>query len=398
MKKHTLVLTILGLTLGTPWLACSREPAPKATRTAPQAAEKSGGPTFSTQPVWSHVTLQMPVSFAHLPGTSVWLANEQTGRIMRFDTANASPATVALDLKDRVRSGGERGLLGLALDPKFSENGRIFVNYTTDKPGKLTTRISSFVSKDKGQTFDPTSETVLLAFEQPYSNHNGGHIAFGPDGMLYVAVGDGGSGGDPLDHGQNPQTLLGTLLRLDVRAGTSYVSPPDNPFVAGGGRPEIFAWGLRNPWKFSFAPDGKLWAADVGQNAYEEVNVVERGKNYGWNAMEGFHCFKPASDCKPESFAAPVLEYSHKEGQSITGGYVYQGTRIPWLTGQYVFGDFVAGKIWAFHPKTLQRTLLIDTDFAIPTFVENTDGELIIVDYGSGKMFQLVATSGSEKP
>lgn len=385
MKKHALSLMVVGLMMGTPWLACSREPAPPASTTHPNSP-------YKTEQVWGHVKLTMPVSFANQPGTSTWWVNEQTGRILRFDSSNRAPATVALDLKDRVRSGGERGLLGLALDPKFAENGRIFVNYTTDKPGNLTTRISSFVSRDKGLTFDPASESILLAFEQPYSNHNGGHIAFGPDGMLYVAVGDGGSGGDPLGHGQNSNSLLGTILRLDVRAGTSYVAPKDNPFASGGGRPEVFAWGLRNPWKFSFAPDGRLWAADVGQNAYEEVNVVESGKNYGWNAVEGFHCFKPSSDCKIEAFAAPVLEYSHKEGQSITGGFVYRGSKIPALAGHYVFGDFVAGKVWAFNPKTLQRTLLIDTDFAIPTFVEDTDGELLVVDYGSGTLHRIVAT------
>jgi len=332
--------------------------------------------------VWTAIRLSMPVSFVRAPNSTIWWVTEQGGIIKRFDSAKSLPATLAVDLKDRVRSGGERGLLGLALDPDFSKNGRIFVNYTADVDGKLWTRISAFTSKDKGLTFDAASEKIVLSFEQPYSNHNGGHVAFGPDGFLYIGVGDGGAGGDPQGNGQNKATLLGSILRIDVSQGSSYTSPPDNPFAKGGGRPEIFAWGLRNPWKFSFAPDGKLWVGDVGQNRFEEVHIVEKGKNYGWNTMEGMHCFSPETKCDTAGKELPVLEYGRKEGQSITGGFVYRGKAFPMFVGHYIFADFVAGKVWAFDPTTKKRELLIDTDFAIPTLIEDSNYEVLVVDYG----------------
>ncbi len=373
MKAKTILAPLLSAivaiaTLCTSVTACSKEP-------------KVAG-VVQTQPVWKSVSLSMPVSFVRAPNSTIWWVNEQGGTIKRFDSTNAKPATVVLDLKDRVRDGGERGLLGLALDPEFAKNGRIFVNYTAEVEGKLSTRVSSFTSKNKGITFDPASEKILLSFAQPYSNHNGGHVAFGPDGFLYIGVGDGGAGGDPKGNGQNKATLLGSILRIDVSKGDSYTSPPDNPFAKGGGRPEIFAWGLRNPWKFSFAADGKLWVGDVGQNRFEEVHVVEKGKNYGWNVMEGMHCFSPETNCDQTGKELPVLEYGRKEGQSITGGFVYRGKALPAFVGHYIFADFVSGRIWAFDPKTKKRKMLIDTDFAIPTLVEDENYEVLVVDYG----------------
>jgi len=204
-----------------------------------------------------------------------------------------------------------------------------------------------------------------------------------------VGVGDGGAGGDPHGNGQNQGTFLGSMLRIDVSKGDSYTSPADNPFAKGGGRPEIFAWGLRNPWKFSFAPDGKLWVGDVGQNKWEEIDIVEKGKNYGWNTMEATHCFNPETKCSQAGLELPVLEYGRKEGQSVTGGFVYRGKAFPTLIGHYIFADFVAGKIWDFDPSTQKRRLLIDTDFAIPTLIEDEKHEILVVDYG-GTVHRLV--------
>ncbi len=393
MKAHNLFIpfAFLVITLSLSGSACSKEPAkPAAKIEASAPAEPSQiEPNVKTQRVWTSISLSMPVSFVRAPNSTIWWANEQGGIIKRFDSASAAAASVALDLKDRVRSGGERGLLGLALDPEFAKNGRIFVNYTTEVRGKLWTRISGFTSTDQGLTFDPKSEKILLSFAQPYSNHNGGHIAFGPDGFLYVGVGDGGAGGDPHGNGQNQGTFLGSMLRIDVSKGDSYTSPADNPFAKGGGRPEIFAWGLRNPWKFSFAPDGKLWVGDVGQNKWEEIDIVEKGKNYGWNTMEATHCFNPETKCSQAGLELPVLEYGRKEGQSVTGGFVYRGKAFPTLIGHYIFADFVAGKIWDFDPSTQKRRLLIDTDFAIPTLIEDEKHEILVVDYG-GTVHRLV--------
>jgi len=393
MKAHNLFIpfAFLVITLSPSGSACSKEPAkPAAKIEASAPAEPSQiEPNVKTQRVWTSISLSMPVSFVRAPNSTIWWANEQGGIIKRFDSASAAAASVALDLKDRVRSGGERGLLGLALDPEFAKNGRIFVNYTTEVRGKLWTRISGFTSTDQGLTFDPKSEKILLSFAQPYSNHNGGHIAFGPDGFLYVGVGDGGAGGDPHGNGQNQGTFLGSMLRIDVSKGDSYTSPADNPFAKGGGRPEIFAWGLRNPWKFSFAPDGKLWVGDVGQNKWEEIDIVEKGKNYGWNTMEATHCFNPETKCSQAGLEIPVLEYGRKEGQSVTGGFVYRGKAFPTLIGHYIFADFVAGKIWDFDPSTQKRRLLIDTDFAIPTLIEDEKHEILVVDYG-GTVHRLV--------
>lgn len=345
--------------------------------------------------VYSTIKLRMPVGMVQPAQPAVGLENtwwivEQKGRILRFDGNQKEPTTeVVLDITKNVTSGGERGLLGLAFHPKFAVNGWVFVNYTPTVDGQLKTRISRFSSADQGKTLDPKSEQVVLEFDQPYGNHNGGHIAFGHDGRLYIGIGDGGAAGDPKDHGQNAKTLLGTIARINVDQ-LPYTVPADNPFVAKDGRPEIFAWGLRNPWKFSFDRlSGALWAADVGQNAWEEVNIIQRGKNYGWRVLEGTHCYNPSEDCPREGFELPVVEYSHKEGQSVTGGFVYRGKKLTGFEGHYIFGDFVSGKIWAFNPETKERTLILDSKANVSTFVEARDGELGFMDYQSGKIFSL---------
>lgn len=341
--------------------------------------------------VFEEVDLELPVWMEQLPDSS-WLAVEQRGKIVRF--GDAGPQQVALDISDRVKYGGERGLLGLAIHPKFKDNGHIYVNYTTEAPGELTTRISRFTSKDGGKSFAEKSEKVLLTYEQPYSNHNGGQVSFGPDGYLYIGVGDGGSAGDPLNSGQDKTTLLGSILRIDVKPDgeKKYGIPPSNPLVGKKGRDEIFAWGLRNPWRFSWDPKtGQLWAGDVGQNAYEEIDIVEGGKNYGWRYREGKHCFKPPEDCPTEGLTEPVLEYSHDVGQSVTGGYVYRG-KIEALDGNYIYADFVSGRIWAYDVASKKNKELFDTGFGIASFARDSAGELYFFDYGSGSIYRFVSS------
>ncbi len=272
---------------------------------------------------------------------------EQPGRIRVVSGGNLLQ-TAFLDISDLVGSGGERGLLGLAFHPDYAVNGRFYVNYT-DNGGD--TRIAEYrVGSDPDQA-DQASGRTILTVDQPASNHNGGMLAFGPDGYLYVALGDGGGGGDTYGHGQRPSSLLGALLRIDVDAGETYAVPAGNPFVGGGGAPEVWAYGLRNPWRFSF--DGhRLYVADVGQGSWEEIDVLTTasgGANLGWSIMEGSHCFRPSSGCDQTGLVLPVFEYGHGEGCSVTGGYVYRGTGIPELAGHYFYGDFCSGWVRSFR-------------------------------------------------
>jgi glucose/arabinose dehydrogenase len=238
---------------------------------------------------------------------------------------------------------------------------------------------------------------VILSFDQPYSNHNGGHLEFGPDGYLYIATGDGGSGGDPLGHAQNRQTFHGNILRIDIDSRGpqgSYAIPPDNPFAGNseGYLEEIYAYGLRNPWRFSFDPlTGLLWAGDVGQNAVEEINIIEKGKNYGWNIMEGSQCFNPPTGCDSTGLAMPVYEYLHPLGRSITGGYVYRGSELPLLEGAYVYADFVSGLIWAlwYQEGEVQTNYTIaDTNLMISSFGEDDNHELYFTAF-DGRVYKL---------
>ena len=317
---------------------------------------------------------------------------EQPGRIVALNSENDS--NTFLDIRDRVRDRGEEeGLLGLAFDPDYESNGFLYVYYTADGPRRSV--ISRF-SVDPGDgTADPGTETLVLEVEQPYANHNGGQIVLGPDDFLYVGLGDGGSAGDPKRNGQNPATLLGAILRLDVSSLDStgtYSIPPDNPFVGvQDARPEIWAYGLRNPWRFTFDSEtGDLWAADVGQNKMEEVDLIRPGLNYGWNIMEGDECY-PRS-CDTRGLELPIAVYGRDGGCSITGGYVYRGSRIPSLYGAYVYGDFCSGKIWAFRydgSRVTESILLADTKIRISSFAEDTDGELYILDL-DGEIYRFV--------
>jgi glucose/arabinose dehydrogenase len=252
-----------------------------------------------------------------------------------------------LDIKERILFRGEQGLLGLAFHPEYRRNGRFFVNYTRKDDG--ATVIAEYHQSDQADHAG-REERVLLLIPQPYANHNGGMIAFGPDGYLYIGMGDGGSRGDPQNRAQNKDELLGKLLRIDVNGRVPYGIPEDNPYVRGEERPEVFAKGLRNPWRFSFDREtGDLWLADVGQDKWEEVNIVRKGGNYGWRVMEGFHCYDIQETCRKDSYIPPLLEYDHQGGRcSITGGYVYRGRSVSELAGVYLYGDYCSGKFSRF--------------------------------------------------
>ena len=312
---------------------------------------------------------------------------EQAGRIIALD--GDGEVGVFLDIRDRVNDrGNEEGLLGLAFDPDFYSNGFFYVYYSADGPRRSV--VSRFSAHPDEDAADVGSETRILEVEQPYANHNGGQIALGPDDMLYIGLGDGGSAGDPRDNGQDLGTLLGTILRLDVStldASGSYSIPPDNPFVGvEGARAEIWAYGLRNPWRFTFDWEtGDLWAADVGQNALEEVDLIEPGLNYGWNIMEGDECY--SRSCDTRGLEPPVEVYGRDDGCSITGGYVYRGERLPSLYGAYVYGDYCSGKIWALRhdgSRVTESVQLADTKLRISSFGEDMEGELYILDLEGG--------------
>ena len=311
---------------------------------------------------------------------------EQAGRI-RILAAGAIQATPFLDMRTRVRSGGETGLLGLAFHPDYRNNGRFFVNYTRNGPTGLETVIAEFsVSGSNANLAVVQSERILLTFSQPFTNHNGGMLAFGPDGFLYIATGDGGSGGDPQGNGQSLNTLLGKILRIDVDSGTPYGIPADNPLLGQPGRDEIFAYGLRNPWRFSFdRQTGRLFAGDVGQNRYEEIDIIAKGANYGWNIMEGAHCYSPQTGCNTSGLTLPIHEYGRDLGISVTGGYVYRGSAVPSLAGKYLFADFGSGILWALSELSdgqWRTEELLRTGLSVSSFGEDDDGELYLVDYG----------------
>jgi glucose/arabinose dehydrogenase len=249
------------------------------------------------------------------------------------------------------------------------------------------------VSASDPNLADPASERILLLVNQPFTNHKAGQLAFGPDGFLYFGLGDGGSGGDPFGNGQNLQTLLGKMMRIDVDSAQPYAIPPDNPFVSGGGLPEIWAYGLRNPWRFSFdRTTGRLFCADVGQNLFEEVDILQSGGNFGWNIMEGMHCFNPSSGCNMGGLILPIAEYDHSQGDAVIGGYVYRGAAIPQLVGKYLLSDFGSGTIWTLTegpPGTWTRSTLLSTGRNVSSFGQDQSGELYVVDY-SGSILKLV--------
>lgn len=363
---------------------------------SPPAAEPGAVPV-ALQRAWPNLSFDTPIALLQAPGdASRWFVLERAGRVLSFDATNPDTVRTVLDLSAKVNTSGEGGLLGLALHPDFATNGEAYPSYTVAGPDAdtpLTSIISRIRSMDGGQTLDPGSEEVILSLDQPFTNHNGGHVAFGPDGYLYIGFGDGGGGGDPLDNAQNVNNLFGALLRIDVDNGMDYGIPADNPFLGGGGAPEIYAYGLRNPWRFSFdSMTGKLWLGDVGQGSREEVDIIVNGGNYGWDCFEASLSFEPAGCGPREDYILPVAEYGRDEGRSITGGYVYRGDAIAGLQGVYVFGDFISGRIFGLFPVTggYERYELLDTEFNIVSFGQGADGELYVVDFGGG-LYRLVA-------
>jgi glucose/arabinose dehydrogenase len=354
-----------------------------------------------------NLSFSHPVLMLQAPGdASRVFVVEQAGTVRVFPNSDSATAsTVFINISDRVDSSApEAGLLGMAFDPDFASNGRVFLSYTRSGPDSTTPLVSviaRYTSSDGGATLDPNSEVVLLTQDQPFVNHNGGHIIFGPDGYLYMGLGDGGSGGDPQDNAQNTNTLLGKLLRIDVRGNTApYGIPADNPFAASGGRKEIYAYGLRNPWRFQFdRATGELWLADVGQDRWEEVNRVTRGGNYGWDDREGAHCFEPASSCRTSGLIEPVAEYGHDNGRcSITGGYVYRGSAHAALAGMYLYGDFCTGEIWGLPAGGGAPALLFAGGISISSFGEDNAGEVYVVSYGDGTLRRIAGATGGVGP
>lgn len=339
--------------------------------------------------------LEDPVAITNA-GDSRLFITLQAGRIMIHDGTRLLP-TPFLDIQTIVRSGNERGLLGLAFHPRYSENGFFFVNYTDLNGHTVVARYR--VSADPNRA-DPNTRKQILFIEQPFANHNGGEIQFGPDGYLYVGMGDGGSSGDPGNRAQSLNNLLGKMLRIDVDNGDPYAIPPANPFVNDtAARAEIWASGLRNPWRFSFDRDtGDLWIADVGQGQWEEVDFQPAasigGENYGWRRLEGTHCFNPSTNCDSGNLVLPVIEYNHSTGGcSVTGGYVYRGVRYPRLRGLYIYGDYCSGKVWSAVRNTAGLATirdLSDTTFFISAFGEDFLGELYLADHNGGAVYRLI--------
>ena len=330
-------------------------------------------------------------------GTGRLFVVEQAGTIRVVSNASLLP-TPFLDIHSKVDFGGEKGLLGLAFHPNYQQSRRFYLNYDRVVSGQMQTVISEFQASttDPNQA-DPASERILFTVDQPFPNHKGGQLAFGPDGFLYIGLGDGGSAGDPLGNGQSLQTLLGKMLRIDVdhsSPGLPYAIPSDNPFLNGTDRGEIWAYGLRNPWRFSLDPgSGRLFVGDVGQDKFEEIDILQRGGNFGWNIMEGLHCFNPASGCNMNGLILPITEYDHSQGDAVIGGYVYRGTAIPQMVGTYLFSDFETGTIWGLvenPPGTWTRSQLLATGKNISSFGRDEAGELYVLDY-SGTLLRIVA-------
>src|SRR5262249_53663327 len=351
----------------------------------PKAALQTFASGFSAP-----VDLQVPKD-----GTGRFFVVEQAGTIKIIQDGNVL-AQNFLDIRSKVTSGGEMGLLGLTFHPDYSSNGRFFVNYTRTVNGdQRQTVIAEYTVSANPQVADAGSETILLVVDQPFDNHKAGQLAFGPDGFLYFGLGDGGGAGDPNGNGQNLGVLLGKMLRIDVDhtdPGKQYAIPSSNPFASSGSaRHEIWAFGFRNPWRFSFDPSGRLFCADVGQDRIEEIDLVRSGGNYGWNVMEGKRCFDPPKRCDKHDKILPITQYKHTVGQVVIGGYVYEGSALPALKNQYIFADFASGKIWSLQQQgsTFVKKLLMKTNHNISCFGEDGTVEIYPVAY-SGVVFKLI--------
>ncbi|MEX2080731.1 MAG: PQQ-dependent sugar dehydrogenase [Dehalococcoidia bacterium] len=410
-------------------VGCGGDDGPTATVSAPSETATSapdGEPTESDGPgglpgsgvgafevAFAGLQVERPIELVEVPGQGLLLLALQDGVVLAFEKqGDGSDAWTALDWSGRVsRDGNEEGLLGMVLDPGFEGiegNGYVYLNYSVAE-GERRTRVARFDAVGEGPQFriDPGSELVILEVAQPFGNHKGGKIAFGPDGMLYIALGDGGSGGDPMGNGQDLQrNLLGGILRIDVSEATPnqpYEVPADNPWAdgAGGARPEYWAYGLRNPWRFSFDREtGALWAGDVGQGEVEEIDIIVGGGNYGWNIMEGTRCFE-SSDCDQAGLSLPVAEYSHDFGCSVTGGVVYRGEAVESMYGWYVYGDYCSGVLWALEAGAaaggarVEPRVLSEDGPAPAAFAEDLDGEVYLLSF-DGRVYRLVGVEAGD--
>ncbi|MDE2891224.1 MAG: PQQ-dependent sugar dehydrogenase [Chloroflexota bacterium] len=353
--------------------------------------------TLGLRPILGGHQFHQPIEMLELPDGS-FLVAEQRGYITRFVQDNGEVEQFGiLDLTESITFRGEQGLLSMALHPDYEDNPFLFVYYSPR--GESMTRLSRFRIV-QGQAF-VEAELVIIEIPQPYSNHNGGAIRFGPDGMLYLGLGDGGAANDPQGHGQNRETLLGTIIRIevnDIDTATPYRIPTDNPFLGiAGVRPEIWAFGLRNPWRMAFDQEtGLLWAGDVGQDRVEEIVIVRAGENHGWNVFEGDECFRSDDDCAALTDAiAPVGTYGHDEGCSVTGGMVYRGNALRHLQGVYIFSDFCSGTIWGLWPDDSAETgwareTILESGELIASFAVDDDGEVYVLVFG-GPILKLVA-------
>ena len=406
-----------GSSAATPRTVVSASSSPSLARTAspplgqqdpPPGATEEPLPALTPTPIYDPTAFSLvllpvatglngPVGMANAgDGSGRLFVIEQQGRIQIVQGGAVLP-TPFLDIVPLVRSSGnEQGLLGIAFHPNYRENGFFFVHYSDLNGDTMIARYQ--VSADPNLA-DPGTATTILQVDQPYSNHNGGHLAFGPDGYLWIGMGDGGSGGDPQGYGQNPAALLGKMLRLDVDSALPYAIPADNPFVNSPGfRGEIWSVGLRNPWRYSFDRlSGDLYIADVGQNSIEEVNfqpLGERGQNYGWNLMEGSQCFR-ADTCDSDGLVKPIAEYDHSQGCSVTGGFVYRGPTQTALWGAYFFADYCSGLIWSSardQNGDWVTTLLLESNLNVSSFGEDEAGEVYLIDNGGGTLYQLAAS------
>jgi glucose/arabinose dehydrogenase len=382
-----------------PTQAASPEPTSRPTATAVPTPTPLPTPAADPAPIGLELVadgLATPIGIVGGDAGRLYVI-EQDGRVVAVEPNGALREVV--DLSDRTAASGERGLLGLALHPGWPDVRRAHVHYTDLDGNTVLSELTS--TGGEAPTLDPASERVLLRVPQPAANHNGGQLAFGPDGFLYLALGDGGGGGDPFGNGQNPATLLAAILRIDVDAGDPYAIPPDNPFAGGGGAPEVYVYGLRNPWRFSFdRATGDLWIGDVGQNAWEEVDRLDAGAiagaNLGWNVTEGAHCFADGG-CDPGAFVLPVAEYPTANGCAVVGGYVYRGSALPGLFGWYLFADYCGGQVYAVRSDAAQSAdaaravrLLLGSGLRITSFGQSADGELYLADAGGGAIYRVV--------
>jgi len=351
---------------------------------------------FQIENAFPNISVPSLVGMYQSPNdTTRWYVMSQTGKVYWFENrANTKQLNLFADLSGLVRHSGEQGLLGMAFDPDYQSNGRVFFSYVNKTGSSVIARL-----KHQGSLPLKTNKLIrILSLKQPASNHNGGQITFGPDGYLYISFGDGGGGGDTFGHGQNTQSFFGTILRIDVSGkGESYTVPADNPYAQSAKvLNEIYAYGLRNPWRWSFdLKTGELWVADVGQNRWEEVDLVQAGDNLGWPVMEGNHCYSSVN-CDINGLNIPVAEYDHSEGDcSITGGYVYRGQSIPKLQGHFIFGDYCSGTIRSVEritEQTYQTHRLLESDQNISSFAQGTDGEILVLSL-SGNIYRLVGGS-----